>query len=113
MISLLDMACLAATALTDLWHVNCYIMKGKSVGIREVALHVGVSTASVSRAVNNPDSVSPELRSRIDSAIATLGYIPDAAARALLDGRPITVIPIMRHVAAQTVAAFAGRPQGS
>ncbi len=32
-----------------------------------------------------------------------------AAARALLDGRPITAIPIMRHVAAQTVAAFAGR----
>ncbi|HET6518213.1 MAG TPA: hypothetical protein VFG47_00120, partial [Geminicoccaceae bacterium] len=36
-----------------------------------------------------------------------------AAARALLDGRPITAIPIMRHVAAQTVAAFAGRRQGS
>ena len=36
-----------------------------------------------------------------------------AAARALLDGRPITVIPIMRHVAAQTVAAFADRRQGS
>ena len=36
-----------------------------------------------------------------------------AAARALLDGRPITVIPIMRHVAPQTVAAFADRRQGS
>jgi hypothetical protein len=36
-----------------------------------------------------------------------------AAARALVDGRPITAIPIMRHVAAQTVAAFAGRRQGS
>ena len=36
-----------------------------------------------------------------------------AAARALLEGRPIIAIPIMRHVAAQTVAAFADRRQRS
>jgi hypothetical protein len=36
-----------------------------------------------------------------------------AAARALLDGRPITAVPIMRHVAAQTVAALAARRQRS
>lgn len=36
-----------------------------------------------------------------------------AAARALLDGRPITAVPIMRHIAAQTVAALAARRQRS
>jgi hypothetical protein len=32
-----------------------------------------------------------------------------AAAQALLEGRPVGEIPVMRHVAAQTVAAFARR----
>ncbi|MDB5819013.1 MAG: transcriptional regulator, LacI family [Rhizobacter sp.] len=73
-------------------------MRGKSVGIREVALHVGVSTASISRAVNNPGSVSAELRSRIESAIASLGYIPDAAARALSSRRTRTIGAIIPTV---------------
>ena len=54
---------------------------------RDVAKHVGVSTASISRTLNSPEAVSPDLRKRIDSAIAELGYIPDAAARALSSRR--------------------------
>ena len=73
-------------------------MKAKSVGIREVARHVGVSTASISRTLNNPESVRPELRSRIDAAIAALGYIPDAAARALSSRRTRTIGAIIPTV---------------
>lgn len=72
--------------------------KGNSVGIRQVALHVGVSTASISRAVNNPESVSGELRARIDHAIAELGYIPDGAARALSSRRTRTIGAIIPTV---------------
>jgi LacI family transcriptional regulator len=74
------------------------MMKPKSVGIRDVAKHVGVSTASISRTLNNPESVSPELRMRIDAAIEALGYIPDAAARALSSRRTRTIGAIIPTV---------------
>jgi LacI family transcriptional regulator len=73
-------------------------MKPKSVGIRDVAKHVGVSTASISRTLNSPESVSPELRKRIDAAVAELGYIPDAAARALSSRRTRTIGAIIPTV---------------
>jgi len=73
-------------------------MKPKSVGIRDVAKHAGVSTASISRTLNNPESVSSDLRMRIDAAIAELGYIPDAAARALSSRRTRTIGAIIPTV---------------
>ncbi|MBU2409074.1 MAG: LacI family transcriptional regulator, partial [Gammaproteobacteria bacterium] len=73
-------------------------MKAKSVGIRDVAKEAGVSTASISRALNSPESVSPALRLRVESAIAALGYIPDAAARALSSRRTRTIGAIVPTV---------------
>ena len=73
-------------------------MKAKAIGIREVARHAGVSTASISRALNTPDSVSADLRTRIDAAIAELGYIPDAAARALSSRRTRSIGAIVPTV---------------
>jgi LacI family transcriptional regulator len=70
----------------------------KSIGIRDVAQHASVSIASVSRALNNPDAVRPALRQRIDAAIAELGYIPDAAARALSSRRSLTIGAIIPTV---------------
>ncbi|PWW00258.1 LacI family transcriptional regulator [Hoeflea marina] len=63
----------------------------RSVGIREVARQAGVSTATVSRALNNPDSVSAALRGRISATIDEIGYIPDASARALSSRRTRTI----------------------
>jgi LacI family transcriptional regulator len=55
----------------------------KSIRLRDVALRAGVSTASVSRVLNQPKSVKLETRSRIEAAMAKMNYIPNAAARAL------------------------------
>ncbi|MEH2531752.1 LacI family transcriptional regulator [Bradyrhizobium sp. AZCC 1588] len=60
-------------------------------GIRAVAAEAGVSTASVSRALNNPDSVSAPLRARIARAVETVGYIPHAPARELSSRRSRTL----------------------
>lgn len=73
-------------------------MKAKAVGIRDVARHAQVSIASVSRVLNEPALVRPELRARIDAAIAELGYIPDAAARALASRRTRTIGAIVPTV---------------
>jgi LacI family transcriptional regulator len=43
----------------------------------------GVSSATVSRAVNTPEAVSPDTLARITEAIAKLGYAPNRIARSL------------------------------
>ena len=53
------------------------------VTLRDVARAAGVSTASASRAIARPESVSEELRVRILAAAGRLGYAPNLAARAL------------------------------
>ncbi|MDR5784899.1 LacI family DNA-binding transcriptional regulator [Caballeronia sp. LZ065] len=55
--------------------------------LSDVAALAGVSTATVSRALSNPDKVKGGTRDRILQAIAQLGYVPDGAARALASGR--------------------------
>ncbi|ODV11559.1 MAG: LacI family transcriptional regulator [Rubrivivax sp. SCN 70-15] len=59
--------------------------------IEDVARAAGVSTATVSRALNNPDAVREALRQRVTDAVARLGYVPHAGARALKLQRSGTV----------------------
>jgi LacI family transcriptional regulator len=56
-------------------------------GIRDVARLAGVSTATVTRALRDESSVAPAKKARIMAAVAQLGYVPSAAARALSQGR--------------------------
>jgi LacI family transcriptional regulator len=51
--------------------------------LHDVALEAGVSFKTVSRVVNGEKNVSAELAQRVEAAIATLGYRPDARARHL------------------------------
>ena len=62
-----------------------------SIGLRHVAQAAGVSTATVSRAINRPEVVSADLRARIAAAVKQLGWVPDGAARALTTGRSHTI----------------------
>lgn len=59
--------------------------------IREVAKRAGVSMATVSRAFNGSDEVSPITRQRVLEVADSLGYRPNAAARALVRRRSDTV----------------------
>jgi len=73
---------------------------GRNVGLRDVARVAGVSTATVSRAMNNPAAVSEELRDRIASVVRHLGWVPHGAARALATRRTGTigaVFPTLTH----------------
>ena len=47
----------------------------KPIRLRDVAKRAGVSTASVSRVLNQPESVRPKTRSRIEAAMAEMAYI--------------------------------------
>jgi LacI family transcriptional regulator len=56
-----------------------------------VADRAAVSSATISRALNDPDKVAPETRARIDAAILELGYSPNFGARVLASNRTGTV----------------------
>jgi len=73
---------------------------GAPVRLEDVARLAGVSTASVSRALNAPNLVSSELRERIAHAVQELKWVPNAAAKALASLRTRTVgvmIPTLSH----------------
>jgi LacI family transcriptional regulator len=57
-----------------------------NVTIQQVAQKAGVSTATVSRVLNNSDLVSDKLKSRVRQTIEELGYHPNRAARHLRAG---------------------------
>lgn len=59
--------------------------------IKDVAARAGVSSASVSRVLNTPAKVSPDLRQRVEAAMADLSFVPNWAAQALASQRSRTV----------------------
>lgn len=66
----------------------------------DVARRAGVSTATVSRALNTPSMVRAETRERVEAAVSTLGYTPHFGGRALASNRTNTigaVIPTMEN----------------
>ena len=66
--------------------------------IRDVAARAGVSTAAVSRFVNQKQRFTPAVEQRIATAIAQLGYHSNAAARSMATGRSGTVAALVSGV---------------
>lgn len=55
----------------------------RNTKVSDVAKAADVSVATVSRAFNIPDAVRPEVRERVLAVASSLGYSPNAAAKAL------------------------------
>lgn len=55
--------------------------------IYDVAAYAGVSPKTVSRVINGDASVSDKTRSKVETAIAALGYIPSSVARIMRSHR--------------------------
>ncbi|MCU0475575.1 MAG: LacI family transcriptional regulator [Anaerolineae bacterium] len=72
-------------------------MSRRRVTQKEIALSVGVSQTTVSLILAGDDtpSASKETRERVLKAAHTLGYVPQAAARALVSGRANTLAIIL------------------
>ncbi|NNE23841.1 MAG: LacI family DNA-binding transcriptional regulator [Rhizobiales bacterium] len=82
----------------------------KKPTVADIARAAGVSTATVSRALNKPDAVSAKLRNKVARKVRELGYVPSGAARALASNRSFTigtVIPTLNNaIFAASVDAF-------
>ncbi len=78
--------------------------------LEDVARRAGVSTATVSRCLNEPARVSETTRDRVLTAVRDLGYAPNFGARALAAKRTNTfgaIIPTMENaIFARGIQAF-------
>jgi LacI family gluconate utilization system Gnt-I transcriptional repressor len=70
-------------------------LRSRRLGMREIALSVGVAPITVSRALKRPEAVSLETRERILQAIAQAGFVPNQLASSMRGtGRIVgTVVP--------------------
>lgn len=65
--------------------------------LETVALLAGVSRATVSRVINAPGKVSPQIRNTVEEAIARIGYVPNRAARSLVTRRTDSIALVVRE----------------
>ena len=78
--------------------------QSRSPSLLDVARRAGVSSMTVSRVINHPDKVSPDLTQRVRQAIEALGYQPNPTARALALARSATVGVLLPSLSNQIYA---------
>jgi LacI family repressor for deo operon, udp, cdd, tsx, nupC, and nupG len=66
--------------------------------MKDVAQLAGVSTATVSRALMNPEKVSPTTRKRVEDAVLESGYSPNSLARNLRRNESKTIVTIVPDI---------------
>ncbi|HEY8566562.1 MAG TPA: LacI family DNA-binding transcriptional regulator [Beijerinckiaceae bacterium] len=78
----------------------------RRIKLSDVARRAGVSPATVSRAISQPDLLSTSTLKRVQAAAQALGYVPDAAARALASGRSMTIGAVVPTLDSTIFARF-------
>lgn len=68
------------------------------IGIKELARIAGVSTASVSRALSNPERVSKKMREKVLAAATEVGYRPNRLGSSLRTSRSGNIIAIIPDI---------------
>jgi hypothetical protein len=66
--------------------------------MKDVALKAKVSTATVSRALMNPDKVSQTTRNRVEQAALEVGYLPQAMGRNVKRNESRTILVIVPDI---------------
>jgi LacI family transcriptional regulator len=69
----------------------------RNLTIDDVARAAGVARVTVSRVLNNGPNVRPETRSRVEMAVAELGYTVNLQARALASGAGRQIMLVHSH----------------
>ena len=66
--------------------------------MKDVAVRAKVSTATVSRALMNPDKVSQHTRHRVEQAAIEVGYLPHSLGRNLKRNESRTLLVIVPDI---------------
>ncbi|GAA3242805.1 LacI family DNA-binding transcriptional regulator [Nonomuraea helvata] len=91
-------------------------MSGRTVTIAQVAKHAGVAVSTVSYVLSGKRTISADTRRRVLESISTLGYHPNAGARALASKRSNVIalvlplragmhVPVLMRFASAVVTA--------
>jgi len=81
-------------------------VKGARPTIYDVARLAGVSTATVSRALNGTGQIAPATRAAIDAAVEQLGYRPNTIARSLVTKSTQTIALLLPDITNPFYAAL-------
>src|SRR5881398_1633026 len=81
-------------------------MKRARPTIYDVARLAGVSTATVSRALNGTGQIAPATRDAIDAAVQQLGYEPNPVARSLVTKSTQTIALLLPDITNPFYAAL-------
>lgn len=78
-----------------------YIVKGavSMATIKEVAEYAGVSVATISRVLNNPDKVKEDTKRKVYEAIEALNYAPNLLGRNLRVAHTKTILVLLPTIA--------------
>ena len=74
------------------------VLNERAPTLDAVAVHAGVSSATVSRFINNPGVVAPATAERIRAAIVATGYIPNLLAGGLASSKSKMVAVLIPHL---------------
>ena len=74
-------------------------LRGERPTLEDVARQAGVSTATVSRAINTPNKVAAETVTKIQSAILKTGYVPNLLAGGLASNRSRFIAALVPSIA--------------
>ena len=86
-------------------------MKSPRPTIYDVARLAGVSTATVSRALNGTGQIAPATRAAIEAAVDQLGYQPNTVARSLVTKSTQTIAVLLPDITNPFYAALVGGVQ--
>lgn len=67
------------------------LLASKKIKLIDVARDAGVSPATASRAMSQPDLLNAQTLERVRESARRLGYLPDGMARALVSGKTMTI----------------------
>lgn len=77
--------------LKALTHSGAHLKPLSDSTLKALAERSGISSATLSRVLNHPAMVRPELRARAEAVLAEAGYVPHGAARSLASRRSRTM----------------------
>jgi DNA-binding LacI/PurR family transcriptional regulator len=78
----------------------------RNITLRRIASEAGVSIATASRAIRQPDVVSDQTRARVLQLVEAYGYVPDAAAASFSSRRSGVVGLVVPTISNSIYAAF-------
>ena len=81
--------------------------------IRDVASELGMSVATVSRALSQPELLRPETRERVLSVVSKLGYRPNVLARSLSRGQTHAIVLVVPKLSPFFLEIYAGAEEAA